>query len=1068
MPIKTRLFCFISIFMPMLPVYADIIIGPGAVSGPVSVTTQATSIIGSTTVTATGTNAGANVTGSILTLDSLLGPSPGLIVVQTNNGNALNANGGSIKVLNNVLLTTIGGHAVLANGSASNVTLTGTSIQTTGTGAGLVAIGGIIEATGVLINNLGNSTVNVSAGHGAIAESGGTIQLNAGSSVTTGAFNSVGLGASGNGSHVITTSIVPIIMNGRGAMAIYLHDGGQVQLADGSILQLNASNSIGVTADNTTVASNALGKGLIINFNAIPTVGQAGGTGIVAINGGNISLDQVTVQGVGAGAGAWAQANSTINLTGNSVINVNSNANPTFYTLATPYLATANGQIGSIFNVTSGLPIGGLLSKGGTINSTGTIVNVSSNNGVGAYAASTTTSIINMINNTINTTGNSSFGIEAGENGRIAGVNTNVTTTGGGAALFLFAFNGYGSINLANSTIHALGPNTTGLASLNLSSNLTNVATLNTSYLTSEEQPVILAVGGPLAVNATQSTLTAQNGLLIDSIFNVAAAQQSSVVLASSQSLLTGNAHADSQSVVNMNLSNASFWSGASLDATNISLDSTSTWSVTESSNITQQLANSGLILFTPPSPEFKTVTTHNYLGAGGIIAINTYLGGDNSPSDQLVINGGSATGTTSLFVTNTTGPGALTVANGILVINTINGGTTSGDAFSLANPGSYVAAGPYAYTLFRGSKDASNPDAWYLRSTLNCPPGSTDPLCNNPRPDEESNFRPEVSLYTALPSMALFFGQALLDTLHERVGDEEDLKHGTRINRSGSGTWGRIIGQHGKNNGDNLGIYGTGPEFNYNLGAIQLGHDVYRGESDKGRRDHIGVYGAGGHLSGEAIHITTQRSAGDDTLTNYSIGGYWTHFWPSGGYLDGVVQGSWYDAKATPLYLPALRTDGEGVAASLEGGYPFAYQKNTIIEPQAQLIYEEISFGKGSDTAATVKFRNVNSLLGRLGIRFAKTWQWDKNVDYKRVIAWVRPNFWYNFQGSSKTLFSYEGGYLPFVSEIGGSWLGINLGVNAKLTEAVSLFANGTYDNRITGSASYAYNGKLGIRTAW
>ena len=63
----------------------------GAVSGPISVTVQATNIVGNSTITSTGTNAGANVTGFTLTVDSLLGPSPGAIIIQTGNGNALNA-----------------------------------------------------------------------------------------------------------------------------------------------------------------------------------------------------------------------------------------------------------------------------------------------------------------------------------------------------------------------------------------------------------------------------------------------------------------------------------------------------------------------------------------------------------------------------------------------------------------------------------------------------------------------------------------------------------------------------------------------------------------------------------------------------------------------------------------------------------------------------------------------------------------------------------------------------------------------------------------------------------------
>jgi Autochaperone Domain Type 1 len=39
-----------------------------------------------------------------------------------------------------------------------------------------------------------------------------------------------------------------------------------------------------------------------------------------------------------------------------------------------------------------------------------------------------------------------------------------------------------------------------------------------------------------------------------------------------------------------------------------------------------------------------------------------------------------------NLDIRNTTGPGALTVANGILVVDAINGATTTPGAFALAN----------------------------------------------------------------------------------------------------------------------------------------------------------------------------------------------------------------------------------------------------------------------------------------------------------------------------------------------------------------------------------------------
>ena len=67
-----------------------------------------------------------------------------------------------------------------------------------------------------------------------------------------------------------------------------------------------------------------------------------------------------------------------------------------------------------------------------------------------------------------------------------------------------------------------------------------------------------------------------------------------------------------------------------------------------------------------------------NYVGAGGAtMAINTVLAGDDSPSDKLVINGGAATGDTTVQVTNVGGGGAETTGNGIQVVSAINGATT-------------------------------------------------------------------------------------------------------------------------------------------------------------------------------------------------------------------------------------------------------------------------------------------------------------------------------------------------------------------------------------------------------
>ena len=129
-----------------------------------------------------------------------------------------------------------------------------------------------------------------------------------------------------------------------------------------------------------------------------------------------------------------------------------------------------------------------------------------------------------------------------------------------------------------------------------------------------------------------------------------------------------------------------------------------STWNLTGNSNVTNLVNDPSLIDFSPPVGDptllssYKTLTVENYVGEGGQIALNTYLGTDGSPSDLLVIDGGTATGTTGLRFDNTTGPGALTTGDGILVVDAINGGTTAPGAFA-----GFAAAGPYDYLLYRG-----------------------------------------------------------------------------------------------------------------------------------------------------------------------------------------------------------------------------------------------------------------------------------------------------------------------------------------------------------------------------
>lgn len=132
-------------------------------------------------------------------------------------------------------------------------------------------------------------------------------------------------------------------------------------------------------------------------------------------------------------------------------------------------------------------------------------------------------------------------------------------------------------------------------------------------------------------------------------------------------------------------------------------------------------VVNAGRIDLTGSSPGDVFTVRGNYRGDGGGLYLRTVLAADNATSDRLVIDGGTATGSTGIGILNAGGSGAATLVDGILVVQALNGATTAPSAFSLFAP---VSAGAYEYFLFKGGVSAGTGENWYLRSTVAVGPG--------------------------------------------------------------------------------------------------------------------------------------------------------------------------------------------------------------------------------------------------------------------------------------------------------------------------------------------------------
>jgi autotransporter family porin len=160
--------------------------------------------------------------------------------------------------------------------------------------------------------------------------------------------------------------------------------------------------------------------------------------------------------------------------------------------------------------------------------------------------------------------------------------------------------------------------------------------------------------------------------------------------------------------------------------------------------------ANAGLITMVNGVVGDRTVVNGNFVGQGGLLAVDTSLAGATSASDMMIVNG-NASGVTYLLVYNAGGLGGLNTT-GIPVVQVT--GTAPEGAFQLGSP---VQAGAYAYDLYR--KEDGDP-LFVLSNGIPMPVGPDLP-----------NYRREVPVYLAMPELANFLAFGMIDNYDARMG---------------------------------------------------------------------------------------------------------------------------------------------------------------------------------------------------------------------------------------------------------------------------------------------------------
>ena len=252
-------------------------------------------------------------------------------------------------------------------------------------------------------------------------------------------------------------------------------------------------------------------------------------------------------------------------------------------------------------------------------------------------------------------------------------------------------------------------------------------------------------------------------------------------------------------------------------------------------------------------------------------------------------------------------------------------------------------------------------------------------------------------------------------------------------------------------------------PEFDGHYFGFQAGMDIGAAETWPGHRDHFGAFVGYTEVDGDirGFALGQRRFAsGTIPLDATSLGLYWTHVGPSGWYLDGVLLHSWLDGKPRSNCGIGIDLDGDATTASLEGGYPLWLAQGISLEPQAQLIWQRVSFDATRDLFSPIAYDPDDAVTGRIGARLQGTF----DVNGKTLRPYLKANLWHYFDATDRTAF----GSVVLPTSYSATSLELGAGIVATMSKNVSLFAVADYTTNINGPHREALEGNLGVRITW
>ena len=461
------------------------------------------------------------------------------------------------------------------------------------------------------------------------------------------------------------------------------------------------------------------------------------------------------------------------------------------------------------------------------------------------------------------------------------------------------------------------------------------------------------------------------------------------------------------------------------------------------------------------PRSGFGTLTiAGNYTAQGGNLEIRTQLGGDNSPTDKLVVTGDTA-GATPVNVQNMGGAGGLT-QRGIQIVQ-VNG--VSAGQFNLAN-GDYViqgrpalVAGAYGYVLQQDSADGG----WYLRSSLTDPgtaptdpgtpptgPGTPPAVGVSPGAEPPLLYQPGVPVYEAYANTLLNLSR--LPTLRQRVGNR--LYDSADVGRNG--VWSRVEGTTSRLEPSTS---TTGARQDIDTWKAQFGVDRILAGQEEGSRL---VGGIAFHYGKADTHVYSAYGNGTIDTTAYGLTPTLTWYGKNGLYIDTQAQATWFDSDLNSRLAGKLKggSQANSYGLGIEAGKAFGLSERLALIPQAQLTYASTRFDSFNDKfGARVESDKGDSLLARIGVALDYKNNWQTGGVNRESSVYGVVNVKHEFLDGTRVRVAG----VPASSRMARTWGSVGVGANYGWGDRYAIY--GQVDADADFSGSYIVTATAGFR---